>query len=608
MFLNEIMLSSKFNKSLPEGRREHTLRKLKHFFTIYADSDSKGIHTGAQPMEIRGVPGVYKLRTSRGERVLYEVDRAGNIILREYAAHDDQIGRAKRMGKNESGEESFASLFDAPLEENEFDQYEVEPASDCPLVMEQTEIIIATDEWIAQCEDTADYIWLASAEQAEIISSNRYPQFISGSAGTGKTTVLFQKLCGMAQNRGNIIYITISRTLKEDFQRVYEKFKPKQETARITFLTIDELYAILLPGHKEAAAQERFLAAFSAICQKTNVNPQDAWCEIEGIIKSHLGITDQTTISFLDQLVSSPATTLSSQNYSDVKPKYSYFPVEVREKIYEIAELYDMWLAEQGLADINQLAAEIIRSGSERKYDLIIIDEVQDFTELQLYMLMRLSKSPERMIFCGDINQNVRPTFFMFERLYNIYYSLGCKNAKGNMYTLTKNYRSCTEIVLLLNRILDEQGRRIGYQGSKEDEGIHETGFRDGYCPLVLESTDENLNHILGAIFDKHYAIAVTPDEQARDSLAAIFPEAEGRIFTVQEAKGLEYDVVFTINVTSAYEKEWRKILYEKNVKRQRRLRRFFGYIYVAASRARNHLVIAEENGCPFLYYSAIKP
>jgi len=601
MQLNDIMLSSKFNKSLPEGRREHTLRKLKHFFTVYADSENKGIHTSARPMEIRGVPGVYKLRTSRGERVLYEINPNGNVILREYSPHDDQITRAKRMGKNESGDMSFPSLFDSPSEENEFDQYKVEPTDELPLVMEQTEIIIATDEWIAQCEDTEDYIWLASAEQAEIISSNRYPQFISGSAGTGKTTVLFQKLCGMAQSKGDILYITISRTLKEDFQRVYEKFKPKQETARITFLTIDELYKLLLPGHRKAAAQEQFLAELGSLCQKKNVNPQDVWCEIEGIIKSHLGLTDQTTISFLEQLVNSDATTLSSQHYCDVKPKYSYFPVEVRDKIYEIAALYDMWLTEQGLADINQLAAEIIRLDTKKKYDLIIIDEVQDFTELQLYTLMMLAKAPTRMIFCGDINQNVRPTFFMFERLYNIYYSLGCKNAKENMYTLTKNYRSCKEIVVLLNRILDEQGRRIGFQGAKEDEGIHEVGFRDGHSPLVIESTNENLNNILEAIFDKHYAIAVTPDEQTRDALATLFPEAEGRIFTVQEAKGLEYDVVFTINITSAYEREWRKILYEKNVKRQRRLRRFFGYIYVAASRARNHLVIAEEQNSPFL-------
>ena len=606
MYLNEIMLSSKFLGSLPEGRREYTLRKLKYFFAVYAGSDSRGIHTGARPMEIRGVPGVYKLRTSRGERVLYEVDRDNNIILRVYAAHDNQISRAKHMGKNEAGEAPFASLFDMPTEEGEFNQYEVEPASELLLLMDQAEILIATDEWIAQCEGTADYIWLASAEQADIIGSSRYPQFISGSAGTGKTTVLFQKLCGLAQNKGNILYITMSRTLKEDFQGLYEKFKPKQEAAQITFLTMDELNASLLPGHPKIAAQEQFLAAFSPACQKENVNPQDAWCEIEGIVKSHLGITDQTTISFLDQLVNSASTTLSHENYSDVKPKYSYFPLESRDKIYEIAVLYDMWLAEQGLADINQLAAKILRSGAKQQYDLIIIDEVQDFTELQLYMLMQLANAPTRMIFCGDINQNVRPTFFMFERLYNIYYSLGCKSAKENMYTLTKNYRSCTEIVLLLNRILDEQGRRIGFQGSSamsgaEDEGIHETGFRDGYVPLVMESTGENLKHILGAIFDKHYAIAITPDEQTRDALSSILPKAKGRIFTVQEAKGLEYDVVFTVNVTSAYEKEWRKILYEKNVKRQRRLRRFFGYIYVAASRARNHLVIAEKDDCSFL-------
>lgn len=601
MHPSEILLSTKFNKSLPEGRREHTLRKLKHFFTVYTESKNKAIHTSARPMEIRGVPGVYKLRTSRGERVLYEVDQESHIILREYSSHDEQISRAKNMSKNESGDIAFDSLFNATSDENDYDRYEIEPASDSPLVMDQTEIIIATDEWIAQCENTEDYIWLASAEQAEIINSDRYPQFISGSAGTGKTTVLFQKLCGLAQNKSEILYITIAATLKEEFQRIYEKFKPKQESAKITFLTIDELYGILMPNHKPAATQEQFLSEFSSMCQKLNINSQDAWCEIEGLVKSHLGITNNATISFLDQLLNSASTTLSSKNYGNVKTKYSYFAVEQRHKIHEIAVRYDKWLAGQNLMDINQLAAQIIKSDPKRKYDLIMIDEVQDFTELQLYMIMKLTKSPTRVIFSGDINQNVRPTFFMFERLYNIYYSLGCKNAKDNMFTLTKNYRSCKEIVLLLNRILNEQGQRIGYQGSKEDEGIYETGFRDGHNPQLLETTDENVYKILSAIFDKHYAIAVTPDDMTRDMLAAAFPEAESRIFTVQEAKGLEYNVVFTINVTSAYKKEWRKILTDKNVKRQRRFRRFFGYIYVAASRARNHLVISEEKGCPFL-------
>lgn len=601
MVPNDIMLSSKFNKSLPVGRREHTLRKLKYFFSAYAGITDNGIHTSARPMEIRGVPGVYKLRTSRGERVLYEVTQDNNIVLREYASHDKQIRRAKNMDKKDAATTAFSSLFEEPEKADDFGQYEVEPADDSLLVMEQTEIMIATDEWIAQCEDTADFIWLASAEQARIIESNRYPQFVSGSAGTGKTTVLFQKLCGLAQSKGNILYITISQSLKEDFQRVYEMFKPKQEVARITFLTIAELYEKLLPGHLPVAVQEQFVAAFDSLIKKMKVNAQDVWCEIEGIIKSHVGVTSDATLRFFDQLVSSATTSLSRQNYHDVQVKYTYFPAESRDAIHEIAALYDIWLAEQGLTDINQLAAEIIQTGSKSVYDLILIDEVQDFTELQLYMLMMLVKVPTNMIFCGDINQNVRPTFFMFERLYNMYYSLGCKNAKDNMFTLTKNYRSCSEIVLLLNRILDEQGKRIGLQGAKEDEGIHETGYRDGYPPLVLESTEKNLSSILHSIFDKHYAIAIVPDEQTRRFLIVLNPRAEGRIFTVQEAKGLEYDVVFAIDVTSAYDKEWRKIVSEKNVKRQRRLRRFFGYIYVAASRARNHLVIAEAKDSPFV-------
>jgi len=601
MYTNEILLSAKFYKSLPEGRRIHILRKLKYFFTIYAQSQNTNIHTSARRMEIRGVPGVYKLRTSRSERILYEINQDNNIILREYSSHDNQIIRAKNMMKNEESDTSFSSLFNDSIEEKDFENYEVELLDDSLMSMDQEEIIIATDEWISGCEDTQDFIWLASAEQAEIISSNQYPQFISGSAGTGKSTVLFQKLCGLAQNNGEILYITISPVLKDDFQRIYEKFKPKQEKARITFLTIDELYDICMPDHKKIAMQEQFLIKFNPICQRMNVNPQDVWCEIEGIIKSHLGITKNTTISFLDQILNSASTTLSNKNYNNVKNKYSYFSIESRDRIYKIAQMYDEWLAEQNLADINQLAAEIIKFGINRKYNLIMIDEVQDFTELQLYMLMKFAKSVNNIIFCGDINQNVRPTFFMFERLYNIYYSLGCKNAKENMYTLTKNYRSCKEIVLLLNKILDEQGLRIGFQGSKEDEGIHETGFRDGFIPVHLESNEDNLSKIFNAICDKHYAIAVTPDIQTQSMLADHFPEAKSRLFTVQEAKGLEYNVVFTVDITSVYEKEWNRIINNDDVKRKRRFRRFFGYIYVAASRARNNLIITEKKDCSFL-------
>ena len=606
IYSNEIFISAKFNKSLPVGRRAHTLKKLKHFFTIYAESQNKSIHTGARFMEIRGVPGVYKLRTSRGERVLYEVGENNVIILREYSSHDSQITRAKSMAKNADGQVAFDSLLTEIEALNtfdnseEFEQYEIETADETPLNVEQIEIIIATDEWIAQCDDTADYIWLASVEQAEIIESNQYPLFISGSAGTGKSTVLFQKLCTLAQNEGEILYITISAALKNDFQRIYKKFKPKEETASISFLTLDELYNAELPAHKSIATQEQFVNEFNQLCRNANVAVQDVWCEIQGIVKSHLGITNDGTISFLEQILSSESTSLSRENYCDVKDKYSYFNDE-RVQIYEIAEKYDKWLNSQNLADVNQLTAQMIKSGNKRKYDLIMIDEVQDFNELQLYMLMQLAKSPARMIFCGDINQNVRPTFFMFERLYNIYYSLGYTNAKENMFTLTKNYRSCKEIVVLLNRILDEQGKRIGFQGAKEDEGIHETGFRDGFIPLHIESTGDNVDKLLTAVFDKHYAIVVTSDKQSSDTLAKRFPEAKSRIFTVQEAKGLEYDVVFTVDIVSAHEKEWSRILCSDNVKRKRKFRRFFGYIYVAASRARNHLIIMERCGNSFL-------
>ncbi|MDR1892169.1 MAG: hypothetical protein LBQ48_04070 [Oscillospiraceae bacterium] len=54
-------------------------------------------------------------------------------------------------------------------------------------------------------------------------------------------------------------------------------------------MTVDKLYKAYMPDCGNAATQEQFLLEFGHACQRANINPQDAWCEIEGIIKSHLG-------------------------------------------------------------------------------------------------------------------------------------------------------------------------------------------------------------------------------------------------------------------------------------------------------------------------------
>ena len=57
---------------------------------------------------------------------------------------------------------------------------------------------------------------------------------------------------------------------------------------------------------------------------------------------------------------------------------------------------------------------------SSYRYQMIICDEVQDFTELQLLLLARLIVSGGQLFFTGDLHQMILPSAFRWEELKSI--------------------------------------------------------------------------------------------------------------------------------------------------------------------------------------------
>src|SRR5690606_9866439 len=90
-------------------------------------------------------------------------------------------------------------------------------------------------------------------------------------------------------------------------------------------------------------------------------------------------------------------------------------------------------------------------------------------------------------------------------------------------------------------------------------------------------------------IKDKHYAAIIVPDEAEKEKLANIHPEALGRIFTVYEIKGLEYETIFCYNIVSKHAKAWQRI-FSGEEKRNDQLRHYMNLLYVAISRAKEYL------------------
>ena len=112
--------------------------------------------------------------------------------------------------------------------------------------------------------------------------------------------------------------------------------------------------------------------------------------------------------------------------YTSLNKSYSLLSFEEKEFIYRIAEKYEEWKFENDLYDMNDLAVKSINSNI--KYDFLVVDEIQDFTEVEIYFMASLIKNSVNILLAGDIHQMINFNSFSFERLRNYYFTKKKRN------------------------------------------------------------------------------------------------------------------------------------------------------------------------------------
>ena len=86
--------------------------------------------------------------------------------------------------------------------------------------------------------------------QNELFSSV-LPLIVVGSAGSGKTAIMLEK---MKQFEGRVLYVTLSRFLSESARNLYFSNGYQNEKQEINFFSYDELVeTIILPTGKECS-------------------------------------------------------------------------------------------------------------------------------------------------------------------------------------------------------------------------------------------------------------------------------------------------------------------------------------------------------------------
>ncbi len=237
----------------------------------------------------------------------------------------------------------------------------------------------------------------------------------------------------------------------------------------------------------------------------------------------------------------------------------------IRMVLLEIWETYRRLLEEERRYTIAQATKRLQSSKSLPAYDVIAIDEVQDFSIRSIKLLLQLRADEQsRVYLSGDENQKIYRGDFTWKELDS--------SLRGHTIVLTENKRSSEAIEAFASRLLAEE-RTYG--------GTYERVF-------VLNATDEKILRVIGRLrseaSDESVAVIGNAQHWERLARAAKFDPRDPRDVTIfdprlyvlgmKAGKGLEFDNVIIDYTRPAEEDEdaEMRLLYTNCTRARKRL------------------------------------
>ena len=362
------------------------------------------------------------------------------------------------------------------------------------------------------------------------------PLIVIGSAGSGKTALTLEKVKTL---KGKVLYITLSPYLVENSRNLYYSFDYENTHQEVEFLSFFEYLSMIeVPKGKEID--------FRAFEQWATRHKQSH--KIKDTYKVFEEFKGVLTGSIVDKAY------LSKAEYINLGIKQSIFSAAEREIIYDLFLKYLDYLAESQYFDTNILAFQYL-SKVESDYDFVVVDEVQDITNIQLYLIIKSLKHSSNFILCGDANQIVHPNFFSWSQLKSMFYK---QDLQANIIrVLAANYRNTPEVTQIANQLLRIKNARFGSIDKESTFLVESRSQHKGEVAFL-----ENLPKTKTELNDKtkhstRFAVLVMRNE---DKLNAQKFFETPLLFSVQEAKGLEYENIILFNIISQYEKEFREL------------------------------------------------
>ena len=467
---------------------------------------------------------------------------------------------------------------------------------------------------------------LLNETQKKIVETENSNMLVQGVAGSGKTNVCVEKIvyCACRNYRGRVLYTTFSRALLSEtqnrvsqFLRNIEDFLSYYERGKVVFIdenhkrAVENKLGILFDTDDDGRIVESLkrIAAFlrgnvdyfliedlysQFFSPKRVVNENEFLKEyllqnrMAGALDKIKNIATEIVYKEIYGMVfgkyelDAPKDMMTRDEYFNAR-KDSFSRAEC-EVIYNVACDYLNYLNKNNLTDNNLMSKELLGVVDEPLYSVGIIDEAQDFTQVNLYLIKKLS----RKLFCvGDALQMINPSYFNFGYIKRLMYG-----EVTGVSELKHNYRSTQTIENIAEKLGELNRRRFGVHSFVlRGESVHSSMPTEA----VFVKDDNFAQNLKDRRFEN--VTVIVASQKKKEQLRAILGKTE--ILTVAEAKGLERNTVVLVDVLSDNIDKWNYLenmtLNRKTADENSVFRYYFNLFYVGVSRAKQYLFVAER-------------
>jgi len=368
--------------------------------------------------------------------------------------------------------------------------------------------------------------------------SRHAPLILIGSAGSGKTALTLEKIKMLA---GDVLYVTLSPYLAEHARSLYYAHNYENDQQNLDFLSFREFIESLRVPENRPVTFRVFAGWYGR--HRHSYPIKDAhmlYEEFNGVL----------TGSAIDRPF------LSRPDYQALGVRQSIFTADQRPLVYDIFEKYRAWMQSEGWYDHNMISHAYLNL-AQPAYDFVVVDEVQDLTNIQVHLILQSLRRTDQFVLCGDANQIVHPNFFSWANIKTMFYERRIGDHTDILRVLNGNFRNSPEVTALANRLLLIKNARFGSIDRESNYLVRCASQNTGVVEFL--HNDDKTIHNLDARTSRstHFAVIVLREEDKTEARKLFHTPL---LFSIQEAKGLEYENIILIGFVSSCRKEFNEI------------------------------------------------